>query len=318
MLPYYLVQAVSKPSNATRTLIVTGFLSHHLVYLNVNVQIQGTDDVIVHQGFVNRRNATLGSTLLLGLQPGDVRWKRGLLPRRAVSRRARAASRRGLGRGCAITCAAILVGTWSQLAAAVGFTIAQVAAIATSRIELSCPLSFLELGFTDRLVVAPPVLSIDYCQSLLLGHADVVRLLLGSCEGRLEGETRDFQAVELFLQLGYAVFVSVVLSFLDLLRQALTILATKPVAKCILAVQLLGEFKLCPAALDELVDVVNLVGQGRLFRDIYPLGLADRLVAIPLRLFYQGHPLVCVENNVKSATQRVVGDRRKKGVHQPR
>ena len=72
------------------------------------------------------------------------------------------------------------------------------------------------------------------------------------------------------------------LSFLDLLRQALAILATKPVAKCILAVQLLGEFELCPAALDELVDVVNLVGQGRLFRDIYPLGLADRLVAIPL------------------------------------
>ncbi|KAK4126697.1 hypothetical protein N657DRAFT_172353 [Parathielavia appendiculata] len=139
-----------------------------------------------------------------------------------------------------------------------------------------------QLGLADVFCVLAAILSIQQCELLLLGRASVLgRLFLGRVERGAEGEARDLEVVELFLQAGGGLLVAAGARHVELLGQLVALDAAVLDMQRVLALELLGEFLLGPGAVDQAVDVPDLVDQLGLGGYGHALGQAHLLVTVP-------------------------------------
>lgn len=271
----------------------------NLVDLDIKIEIQGANDVVVHQRLMDGGQAVLGLAPLLLLQLGDVRQHSCLLAGGATAVGGGAGTAAG-GR-CGILLDLVLIPGTSVLIAFADFlnlrdvmhelhlgsnatavVLSDLLATFNPHLEFADMCALFQLRLAYRLGVALAVLNIEKSQLLLL-RQPLVDVLLGG-EGRLECQARDLQIVKLVLDLLGSLFVASRTGMLKLSEQLLALNTTELEVKCVLTLQFLRELLLSPRILDQLVDIVDLVDQEMSVWQGDLLAGADSLVALPLGL----------------------------------
>lgn len=130
-------------------------------------------------------------------------------------------------------------------------------------------------------------MTVDVCEAVLLGGR--AGLGLAVAEAGLECENVGLEIVELFLKIFRFPGVALSPSNVDVLRETLADLRVELLAESGLALDALVDFCGCEVVVDEVVDVVNLVEECLLLRQVETICLDDFLVTVVLAL----RPLDC-------------------------
>lgn len=257
--------------------------SNRSINLHINLQVQRPDDIIIHQRLVDDGDAGLGLAALLLLQLGDMGQQQpvGRLwrPRAptTISVIIRRCARAAVIGAAALSCSLLAVDAGAGAVALVDvvhklharphppavITVVDRLAALEAHLDLAGAGALLELGLAHGLGVAPPVLGVEQRELLLLRQALVLGLLILArrVQGRPEGQPGDLEVVELVLEPGGGLVVPAGARQLELLGEAVALDAAVLGMQRVLALELLGQLLVCPGALDEPVDVVDLVDQ---------------------------------------------------------